>query len=66
MRNVYDSKTFNKFQILERSQYFPVSLKEKDSFLIKLLKESRVAIASVEKLGNHSSTLQVIILCFIT
>ena len=57
MRIVRGSKTFSKFQTYEKCDR---------KFTHKILKESRVAIASAERLGSHSSNLIIIILSFIT
>ena len=66
MRNVYGSKTFNKFQIFEGRQHFSPDLREKRQLTYKILKECRVAIANVVGLVDLSSIVQIIILRFRT
>ena len=39
MRTVCGSKSFNKFQTFERSQYFSPDLREKDSLFIRFQKK---------------------------
>ena len=40
--------------------------RKKTAYINFCLEKSRVAIAGVEGLGNQSSTLRIIVLCFIT
>ena len=65
MRNVGGSKTFNKFQTFERSQ-FSLLILEKKIASYKKFKNIRAAIASVIGLVYLRSNLQIIILRFRT
>ena len=65
MRNVGASKTFNKFQTFERSQ-FSLLILEKKIASYKNFKNIRAAIASVIGLVYLRSNLQIIILRFRT